>query len=439
MTSPSAGSEVSPTAARPSGNALANPWLNVLALVVGVLIGCCSPTLTAGLSPFGKVYIALLQMAVLPILPTAVVLGLARLLCSGKMKRYLPRLLLVYAVAALMGSSLGLFAGTVGLGEQHAASQGFLGDQLMKDSPHPDSSAPVDFWQLAIDMVPPNVFSAFSSGQVLAMLFISILFGAALGTIRSSVCDSLLSGLQATHDAFFRILGWVVAWLPVGLLCLMPGQMALLGADALAALARFLLVFALASVALALLYLLALRIASGQPILHILATVKDPLFLSLCSGSSIAPIPLAIDRMQRGLSLQRDAAGLMIPLGVALNRHSYPMLFALVAAFLSQMYGRAMDWSQCLAVVGISAVIGMAAIGRAAAIAPLIAYVLTPLGLPVASGAAMLISLCAFLDPLVQANIVFGSCTTAFLVTSDGRAAATTSAPVLADVGAATS
>lgn len=436
MTSQPARLETPPAAAKPVGKAT-SPWLNVLALLAGVLIGCYSPTWTIWLSPLGKVYIALLQMAVLPILPAAVVLGLARLLCSGKMKRYLLRLLLVYAVAALLGSSLGLFAGAAGLGEQHAASQGFLGDQLLKDSPR-DPSAPVDFWQLAFDMVPSNVFFAFSSGQVLAMLFVSILFGAAMGAIRGNVCDSLLSGLQAAHDAFFRILGWVVAWLPVGLLCLMPGQVAQLGVEALAALARFLLVFALASMALAALYLLALRIASGQPFLRVLATVKDPLFLSLCTGSSIAPIPLAIDRMQRGLSLQRDAAGLMIPLGVALNRHSYPMLFALVAVFVSQMYGRTMDCSQCLAVVGISAVIGMAAIGRAAAIAPLIAYVLIPLGLPVASGMAVLISLCAFLDPLVQANIVFGSCTTAFLVTSDGRRAATSSAPVLMDVEAAT-
>ena len=98
-------------------------------------------------------------------------------------------------------------------------------------------------WELAYSAVPSNVFFAFSSGQSLAVVFISILLGIALGLLKNKTADHLVAALDAINGAFLKILNWVLYLLPIGLCCLVAGQVGVLGTIVLAAMAKLIVLY----------------------------------------------------------------------------------------------------------------------------------------------------------------------------------------------------
>jgi proton glutamate symport protein len=396
---------------------LKNPWTNVGAMVAGVLLGLYLKPVAKVLVPLASLYLSLLKMCVIPIIATAIIVSIGKMLKSGVMVWYLRRLVLVFACSTILASSVGLGVGLFFEPGARISEQGraLLGQKFMAEEETTRQSGS-GVWGLVTSMVPSNVFSAFSQGEILAILFICIFLGAALGVMETPSSEQVLHMLEGVYEAFVKILDWILFLLPVGLLCLLSQQVVQLGTEILSALGYLLAAFYGGCVFLCLLYLVVHRIATGRSPGHILASFKEPLLLSFVASSSIAAAPLAIEALHHGLGRRRGLASFVVPLAVVLNRQAYALLFALTAVFVAQLFDHPLSAGQCAVILIGAAVSGMAAVGAPAVVAPMLAYVLGPVGLPVAVGGTVLIAISPIIDPMSSLTNLFGACSSSTLI-----------------------
>lgn len=403
---------------------LRNFWVNVLAVAIGVLIGITSKETATQLIPIGKLYLALLAMTVLPIVFSAITHSLGQLLRSGTAGTYLARLVIVFSLSVLLASAVGIVAGLIGDpgGNLSSSDRGVLGRLLLcapLQSEHHAKHAQ-GFVDFLTGMVPENIFHAFTSGKSLAVIFVSILMGVALGLNRSQASDRLLEVVRGVYETFFSILNWALYALPLGLCCLMAGEIAEMGTDYLFTLCKVVGLFYLCCSVLCVIYLLVVRFVTGRSIIAIVRAFRDPLTLSFVAGNSLVAMPLAMRRLEDDLGQPHDLVELVVPLGLVMNRHAYPLLFALMAVFTAQVYGHALTVSHMIEVSLAAALTGMAAIGPAVSVAPMLAVVLAPLGLPVGLGIAALVETTSIVTPMVAMTHLLGSSAIATLVGAKG-------------------
>jgi proton glutamate symport protein len=396
---------------------LKSPWILLISMGLGILVGQLYQDFARGLIFPGELYLALFQMSVVPLVSTSIIVGLAQLLRSGSAQYYLGRMVVLFALTLLVGSGLGILIGFLlepgyNLGK---ASEAFLGQALLENNTSSQSQES-GINALLTQLIPSNVFYAYSSGKVLGIVFASIMIGAAMGMSRSTAGERFLEVVEGAKEVFNRILGWVVYGLPIGIFFMIAGQVSILGMDAVMALSKFVMAVYIACMILWVLYTLAIWMSTGISISRILLAISQPLFVSFSSGSSIAPIPMAQKALKNDLRQPSEVVDFVMPLAVTMNRHSYALLFALSAVFMAQLFGKALDPGQTLFILLTAALVGMATAGRLPIAAPMVAYILAPLGIPDSVAITIFITVSTILDPVIQSSILFGSCANTVLL-----------------------
>ena len=148
--------------------------------------------------------------------------------------------------------------------------------------------------------------------------------------------------------------------------------------------------------------------------------LKETFVAALGTSSSFATIPSALHSLRHELHLDEQATKLVIPLGVSLNPHGTAIYFAISAVFIAQLYNTSLSAPALIIILVGSILAGIAATGAPGAGAlPMIALILEPLGLPVATAVVFLIAVDPVLDPIITLTTVHANCTAAAMVAKD--------------------
>jgi proton glutamate symport protein len=393
---------------------LKKPWMLLLGIFMGGWIGYAHPELGRSLAFPGSLYLALLQLSVLPLVSTSIIVGLARMLRSGSAQYYLGNMVLLFAVSIITCSALGLGIGFwlepgINLGR---ASEAFIGQALL-DKPASDIPQAGGLSDLLTQLIPANPFYAFSSGKMLGIVFVSILIGWAIGLSQSLESERFLQVIEGMQEVFNRILSAVLYGLSFGVFFMIAGHVSVLGMDALLAMAKFLWVVSFACLILCGLYIFMIRLSSGAPFRCIVTALSHPVLIAFPSVSAIAAIPTTQRSLKSDLKQPPDVVDFVVPLSVAMNRQAYVLLFALTTVFITQLFGKPLDLQQTLFVMLAAPLVGMAAAGRLITAGPMIAYVLIPLDLPANVAITLFLTIGTILDPIIQSTLIIGSCANA--------------------------
>jgi len=406
------------------GRILRSFWFNVLLVTLGLLFGELFQEWGAALYPVGEIYLSLLTMCIVPIVFTAIVSGLAEMLRGGAMHHYFKRIAAVYLASVMLGASLGVFAAWIGQPGRslNTDARKAIGTLLLKQNSTPtgenDSETGVAaFLKRAI---PDNLFRVLGEGKTLPIVIASILMGVALGLGRSDASERVLHFMKGILEVFNRILGWVLYALPLALFALSAALIATSGWAILSAFSRVLILIYSCCLAMCVLYAFSMRWATHHPISHVLSSLWDALGLALFSNSLVA-MPLAMDRMEDKLKLPGPIVRMVMPLGTVMNRHIYPLIFALMAVMTAQFYEHALSYVSVGCIVLTSAVVGMAAVGNLAVVAPFVQEVLQPLGLPPGFAIIILIESAALINPFVKLTQLFGACATTSVICKENQ------------------
>ncbi|MFP4034362.1 MAG: dicarboxylate/amino acid:cation symporter, partial [Desulfovermiculus sp.] len=212
---------------------LLSPWTLLFCLTAGALTGINFPQAADRLALAGDSYLNLLQMCVLPIMITAVISSVARLLSSQMTGKVLGRLIGVFCLGLLMASGIGLTAGLVGkpgqdLDQKSKEAMGTLITSSTENEGHifapdmelfleEDGSQDLKKTDFLQQIFPKNIFDALQKGHTLQIVFFSLLLGTALSFIPAKLRDQLLDSLDAVFQAFLLIIHWLMYLLPLGL------------------------------------------------------------------------------------------------------------------------------------------------------------------------------------------------------------------------------
>jgi proton glutamate symport protein len=190
----------------PRAALLKHPLVILLSIIVGIVLGILAKDVAKMLAPVGNLYLFFIQMSVYPILVSAIVSGLARLIKARSAGGNLLRMMIVFITCMLIASVFGLLSGLVGepgrsLDEQAKQVLGQLINQNDRNVLELSLSDPagdpvvhqVDLWNFLRMLVPPNIFQALDQGLALQIVFFSIIFGIALGSIGSEASDLLIN------------------------------------------------------------------------------------------------------------------------------------------------------------------------------------------------------------------------------------------------------
>ena len=227
------------------GKILKNPITILVSVILGILFGFYAKDIAVSWGVIGDVYLNLFQMTVIPILVTSIIASLAQLMKDSNARAHIARILIVFLIMLAATSVFGTLAGTLArpgkdLGDATTAvldkiiksSSDTSKDEMALYDPSRDAggsgSSLVDFF---VNIMPSNIFTSFSNGSILQLVFISIIFGVAIGFLREDMSAGLIHGVVSLKDSFQKLINWTMYGLPVGLVFLIGKQIAQVGVE----------------------------------------------------------------------------------------------------------------------------------------------------------------------------------------------------------------
>jgi len=414
--------------------ALLHPASIFAGLIAGGFYGWIDRGGTAVIEPVGQLYLRLLQMCVIPLLFTAVVTSLGRLFSNGSARRHVGRFVALVAVGLTLSGGLGLAVGEWGEpgAELQQQARRVIGDVVFRAETSADAARagdPASIADIAIGIVPENIFLALSNGNMLAILFFAVLFGIALGSIERERSERALGLFESFYETFIRIIGWLMYVLPLGLFCLAYSQVSAIGIPLLVSMTRLVLLIYAGCLVLVVLSFLVIRLRLGGGFLRPVAALREAAFVAFGTSSSFAAVPAALRGLKNGLGLDRNVVDLVMPLGITLNPPGSVFHFAIATVFLANLYGVDLAAGQLAFVLVASILAGIASAGAPGVAAlSMISLILVPLGLPVEVAIILLVAIDPIVDPvLTVVNVQANAATTALL----GAPSHTLAAPVV--------
>lgn len=401
------------------GRVLKNPITIIAAMLSGVLLGVAAQeqqwalTMSRAIAPVGQVYLDLLRMTIIPILISAIITSIGQIFGNSDSQRFLLRIviysLLFLLIASVVSLGVGLVMrpGAVLSGE----AQITLGRALTAADQSGESRVIVQesqgIFSFFDQLIPQNIFESLGDGASLQILFFSIMLGVASGFLNREQRSYMLGVTDALFNAFFTIIEWIMYLLPIGLFCLLAGQIASTGLEIILAMTRF-----VASV-----YLVALIVFIGSALVitttlkvglfRALGALKDSLLIAFGTQSTFASMPAAIEGLDN-LGVDEEVVNLAIPLGAVVSRFSMVMLYGVATVFASQLYNVPLGFGQlataCVLVV-LAAIAGAGTPGIVSL--AMIAIVFGPLGLPSTAIVVLLLAVNPVIEPVTTLTNIF--------------------------------
>jgi DAACS family dicarboxylate/amino acid:cation (Na+ or H+) symporter len=352
--------------------------------------------------PIGQLFLRLLFMLVLPLLFSALVIGVAEMGDLAALGRVGWRTLLMTLIASTMAVVLGLLMVDLlrpgdgvdpALARQLLAqgAQGAAG--IVKGAP-----ASVDLGQFFLELVPSNVVHAASENLVLPVMVFALFFGIGLVMVRSAATDALQLAITGLFEVMMRLIGLVIRLAPLAIACLMFNLAALFGWELLARLAAFVgVAVAAMAIHMLLVYPAMLLIFGGKNPLRFFAEIREPMVVAFSTASSNATLPVSLRAAENALGLPRKIARFVLTVGATANQNGTALFEGVTVLFLAQFFGIDLPLGQQVIVMLVCIMGGIGTAGVPAGSLPVIAMILAMVGVP-PEGIGLVLGVDRFLD-----------------------------------------
>ena len=370
-------------------------WRILLGLAVGVVTGVAA-NLTAGgapwltktidwvTEPFGRIFLRLIFMVVLPLVFSALVLGVAGLGDVGRLGRIGAKTFAYTMLATGLSVALGLTLVNVlrpgaGLPESTRAALAASATKVQTVTP---ADAPVGL-QAVLAIVPDNPVRAAVNGDMLAVMFFSLMLGLGMALAPRETVAPLVAVLEGLYAVVMQVIDLAMRLAPYGVACLLFTLTARLGAGVLHQLARYVAVVLLGlAIHQFVTYALIIRFLGGMSPRLFFQRIRTVMITAFSTSSSNATLPLALTVTERSLGVPREIANFVLTLGSTANQNGTALFEGVTVLFLAQFYGVDLSLQSQLVVVLMSILAGVGTAGVPGGSLPLIVPVLVTVGVP---------------------------------------------------------
>ncbi len=376
--------------------------------------------------PVGQIFLRMIFMVVIPLIFSALTLGVAEL---GDVRR-LGRVglktfgytLIVTTISVAIGLTLvNVVRPGTGLPEESQAIllETFASQAAESVERAAEAKSPI---QTLVDIIPRNPFedvvgafdSSYTGGGILSVMFFSLIFGVALALSDREKTGTFIAFLEGLYEVVMKIIGFAMKLAPYGVAALLFSVTARLGFDVIRLLAKYALVV-LAGLAIHqfVVYSILVRSLARMSPLGFFRSIREVMITAFSTSSSNATLPTAIRVTERNLGVPRHITGFVLTLGSTANQNGTALYEGVTVLFLAQFFGVDLTFAQQVTVVLMSILAGIGTAGVPGGSLPVIVLVLESVGVP-GEGIGIILGIDRLLD----------MCRTVLNVTGDITAAA---------------
>lgn len=401
------------------------PWGIFIAIILAMFVGNFTGT-TASLfgitfysifDLFGTLFLHALTLIVVPLVSSSIITGMARFGSDEAFERVGLKTLGFYVTTTFIAVVIGLlFVNLVhpGVASTPAANVASMDHINTLETPH--------ITDIVLQIIPSNIVDAFSKGQMLGIIFFSLLFGFCITKIESHASSVLMTFWQGIFQVMIRMTHIIMRFLPIGVFCLVAKVFATTGVESLKSLALFFgtVVAALAVFAFIALPLLLKFVAKVNPFTHIKA-MSPALITAFSTSSSSATLPITMDCVEKRAGVSNRICSLVIPLGTSLNMSGSALYECVAALFVAQVYGIEISIMQQFLVVFLALLTSMGVAGIPAASLVAVIVIMKAIGLPI-EGIGLFLAVDRILDMCrTTVNVFSDSCCAVLVACSEGE------------------
>jgi aerobic C4-dicarboxylate transport protein len=320
----------------------------LVAVSLGVALGVVAPDFAKSLKPIGDTFINLVKMVITPIIFLTIVHGIASMADLSKLGRVGGKALLYFEVVSTFALAIGLLVVNLTKPGAGLDISALAKGDVSKYTAAGEQQSMLEFF---LHIVPSNVVAAFASGDLLPVVFFSVLFGVALTAVGDAGRDlaDLLVRLQAV---FFRIVAIVMKVAPLGAFGAMGYTVGAFGLKTLLPLGRLMLDVYITMALFIFIVLGLICRAYGFRLWPFLRYIKEEILLVLGTSSSEAALPRMLEKLER-YGCARPVVGLVIPTGYSFNLDGTSIYLSMAAIFIAQVYGIDLPIGEQITLLGI--------------------------------------------------------------------------------------
>jgi len=410
-------------------------WQMLIAIVAAVIVGLWSGTESAiwGVSLYdifdfiGTLFLNALKMIIVPLVMSSIIVGVAGLGNNDNLGRLSTKTLSFYMLTSMLSITVGLILVNLlmpGVIDGEAA-----GSRLNLSSPDAVSEQLArvegrgagDITGVFLRMVPPNIVQAAADGQMLGLIFFSLLFGVFMTRITKVYSETMLNLWFGVYETMMAVTLFIMKFAPIGVFGLVAKTVAATGFDAFEPLLIFFVTVVLALAVHVFVSLSAILWIAGVNPLHHYRAMLPALLTAFSTASSSGTLPVIIECVEKNAGVSNRTSSFVLPLGATINMDGTALYECVAAMFIAQAYGLDLSLATQFTIVLVALLTSIGVAGIPAASLVAITVILGMIGLPL-EGIGMLLVTDRILDMLrTSVNVFSDSCGAVVIARSEGE------------------
>ena len=365
----------------------------LIGITLGILCGWLFPSFAPTAKLISETFINMIRMIIAPVIFCSIVTGIAGAGSMKKVGRIGIKALVYFEIVSTLALVIGLIVANLikpGAGVVHNTNQSSQVTEIAKQA---ETFSWGDFFS---HIVPSNIFDSFAKGDILQILFFSILFAIALKQLGSSG-KNIIDGLNKINQVVFNILNIVMKLSPIGAFGGMAYTIGKFGFGTLLVLGKLMVCFYLTGLLFIFLVLNLICRYYGFSLWKLLLYIKDEILIVFGASSSEAGLPSVMQKLEAA-GCEKEAVGLIIPTGYSFNLDGTTIYLSMSVIFLAQVFQIDLSLGQQLVIIGILLITSKGAAGVTGSGFIVLASTLTAMKVIPLEGLALLIGVDRFMS-----------------------------------------
>jgi aerobic C4-dicarboxylate transport protein len=367
----------------------------LVGVAIAIILGYLSPATAVSMKPLGDAFIRLITMIITLVIFCTLVTGIAGMEDMKKVGRVGGKALLYFELVSTLALLFGLIVGNV-----VRPGSGFNVDPATLDSKavadYAGQAKAQSVAEFLAHIIPNTVVDAFSRGDILQVLLVSLLFGFAL-SLAGPRCKPLVDLLEGFTRAVFGVVSILMRFAPIGAFGAMAFTIGKYGLSSLGPLVKLMATLYITAALFVFVILGGIARLAGFGILHFLWFLREEIILVLATSSSEPALPNLMAKLEK-LGCSKTLVGLVVPTGYTFNADGTSLYMTLAALFVAQATNTHLTILQQFTILGVALLTSKGASGvQGAAFIALVATMMVIPTIPVA-GMALILGIDRFLS-----------------------------------------
>lgn len=403
-------------------------WQILIAIVLAVFLGAWSGrdgsllgiNFFAVYTFFGTLFLNALKMIIVPLIVSSIITGIASVGGTHGLGRLGGKTILFYLSTSLFSILVGLifvnlFAPGIIDGNPAREVLGLSAEASVQAQDKVGNHTSGDLVGVFLSLIPPNIIQAAANGQMLGLIFFSLLFGFFMTHISEAFAEAQYNFWQGMFEVMMRITDLIMKFAPVGVFGLVAGVIAGINQESLDELVQtlgiffFTVVAALAVHMFVTLPLLLRFVGRVNPLRHY-PCMAPAMLTAFSTASSSATLPLTMECVEKKAGVSNRTTSFVLPLGATINMDGTALYECVAAMFIAQAYGLDLGFVEQFTIVFVALLTSIGVAGIPAASLVAISIILGTIGLP-AEGIGLILAVDRILDMFrTSVNVFSDSC-----------------------------